>query len=104
MKTPRLQRVTPADLSQVQGAGLTPAVSLTPVSIPTAAIDWAAVRPQPLAMTAEILLDDHPEGTAYRAVVRHGDSATRAEHETLGFADGWGAVTAQLAALVERAG
>lgn len=64
---------------------------------------WRPVRPMPVAMTAEITLRDHPEGTSYRAVVRHGDAASRAEHEALGFADGWGAVTAQLAALVERA-
>ncbi|MFN8012467.1 MAG: hypothetical protein U0P81_13940 [Holophagaceae bacterium] len=59
MKTPRLQRVTPADLSQVQGAGLTPAVSLTPVSIPTAAIDWAAVRPQPDPWRITVVIAPH---------------------------------------------
>lgn len=37
-----------------------------------------------------------------RVVVRHERAAPRARDETFGFADGWGAVTAQLAALCER--
>jgi uncharacterized protein YndB with AHSA1/START domain len=53
-------------------------------------------------MTAEIRMLDHPDGTDYRVVVRHPDIASRDRHETLGFFEGWGAVTAQLAALVER--
>jgi uncharacterized protein YndB with AHSA1/START domain len=57
--------------------------------------------PSPIAMTAEITLGEHPDGTDYRVVVRHGDPAARARHEELGFIDGWGTVTAQLAALVE---
>ncbi len=57
--------------------------------------------PAPVAMTAEITLHDHPDGTDYRVVVRHADPTSRARHEELGFADGWGAVTAQLAALAE---
>ena len=57
--------------------------------------------PQPVAMTAEIVLRDHPDGTEYRVLVRHGDAAARARHEELGFSDGWGTVTGQLAALVE---
>ena len=59
--------------------------------------------PDPVAMTAEIMLGDHPDGTDYRVVVRHGDPAARARHEELGFFDGWGSVTGQLAALVEGA-
>ena len=59
--------------------------------------------PEPVAMTAEIVLADHPEGTEYRVVVRHGDPAARARHEELGFAYGWGTVTEQLAALAEAA-
>lgn len=53
-------------------------------------------------MTAEITLGDHPDGTEYRAVVRHGDPADRDRHEELGFFDGWGAVTSALAVLAER--
>lgn len=59
-------------------------------------------RPEPVAMTAEITMADHPDGTSYRALVRHGDPASRDRHETLGFFDGWGAVTAQLAEVAER--
>ena len=41
----------------------------------TNAIDsrWRPAHPEPIAMVAEILLADHPEGTDYRVVVRHGD-------------------------------
>ena len=69
----------------------------------TNAIDstWRPASPAPVAMTATITLNDHPDGTDYRVVVRHGDPEARAHHEKLGFAEGWGTVTAQLAALVE---
>lgn len=69
----------------------------------TNAIDsaWRPAQPQPVAMTAEITFGDHPEGTDYRIVVRHGDAATRAHHEQLGFFEGWGSVTEQLAVLAE---
>jgi uncharacterized protein YndB with AHSA1/START domain len=69
----------------------------------TNAIDgnWRPARPEPVAMTAEITLADHPDGTDYRVLVRHGDPAARAHHERLGFLDGWGSVTGQLAALAE---
>ncbi|WP_249998843.1 SRPBCC domain-containing protein [Actinoplanes sp. M2I2] len=63
--------------------------------------DWRPVHPEPVAMTAEITLGEHPDGTDYRIVVRHGDPAARARHEKLGFLDGWGTVTAQLAGAVE---
>ena len=53
-------------------------------------------------MTAVITLEDHDQGTAYRALVMHKDPETRAWHEEMGFFDGWGTVAAQLAALVER--
>jgi uncharacterized protein YndB with AHSA1/START domain len=53
-------------------------------------------------ITAVITLDDHDLGTAYRAVVMHKDLETRNTHQELGFYDGWGTVTAQLAALLER--
>jgi uncharacterized protein YndB with AHSA1/START domain len=71
----------------------------------TNAVDsrWRPARPDPIAMVAEILLGDHPAGTDYRVVVRHGDPAARARHEELGFFDGWGSVTEQLAALAEGA-
>lgn len=71
----------------------------------TNAVDsaWAPASPDPVAMTATITLADHPDGTDYRIVVRHGDPEARARHEALGFADGWGTVAAQLAAFAEGA-
>jgi uncharacterized protein YndB with AHSA1/START domain len=62
---------------------------------------WRPASPEPVSMTAEIVLDEHPDGTEYRAILRHGDPAHRDRHEQLGFFDGWGSVTAALAALVE---
>lgn len=62
---------------------------------------WRPASPEPVAMTAEIIFDEHPQGTDYRVIVRHGDPATRAQHEELGFFDGWGTVTTALAELVE---
>ena len=58
-------------------------------------------NPAPVSITAEISFGDHPQGTDYRVVVRHLDAASRAHHEALGFVDGWGTVTAQLAAVAE---
>ncbi|PZG45250.1 polyketide cyclase [Spongiactinospora gelatinilytica] len=73
----------------------------------TNAIDsaWRPADPAPVPMTAEIALSDHPDGTDYRIIVRHGDPAARARHEKLGFSAGWGSVTGQLAGFAEsRAG
>jgi uncharacterized protein YndB with AHSA1/START domain len=72
----------------------------------TNAVDsrWRPAAPEPVSMTAEILLRDHPDGTDYRVIVRHGDAASRARHEELGFSAGWATVTQQLAELVERSG
>jgi uncharacterized protein YndB with AHSA1/START domain len=69
----------------------------------TNAIDstWRPAQPAPVAMTATITLLDHPDGTDYRMVVRHGDPAARDLHDKLGFADGWGTVAGQLAAFAE---
>ncbi|MHA4850175.1 SRPBCC family protein [Rhodococcus sp. MSC1_016] len=53
-------------------------------------------------MSAIITLADHPQGTEYVAHVMHKNNADRNMHEEMGFADGWGTVIAQLAALVER--
>jgi uncharacterized protein YndB with AHSA1/START domain len=69
----------------------------------TNAIDseWRPRNPAPVPMTAEITLTDHPDGTEYRVLLRHGDPAARARHEELGFAEGWGSVTKQLAGIAE---
>lgn len=70
----------------------------------TNAVDsaWRPASPSPVSMTAEIVLGEHPDGIDYNVTVRHGDPAHRARHEELGFFDGWGSVTAALAALAER--
>src|SRR5262245_23629169 len=47
--------------------------------------DWRPATPEPVAMTAEIIMADHPDGTDYRVTVRHRDPAARALHEQLGF-------------------
>ena len=64
--------------------------------------DWRPQQPLPVALTAEISLLEHPDGTDYRVVVRHGNPADRERHAELGFFEGWGTVTEQLAALVEH--
>ena len=72
----------------------------------TNAVDsqWRPADPEPVSMTAEIVLRAHPDGTDYHVLVRHGDPTARHRHEQLGFLDGWGTVTDQLARLVEGAG
>jgi uncharacterized protein YndB with AHSA1/START domain len=50
-------------------------------------------------LTVEIRLEPSPAGTAYRARAVHATAATRAQHEAMGFAEGWGAATSQLEAL-----
>ena len=62
----------------------------------------AGWRPAPSPfITGVFTFADHPDGTEYVARALHKDAADRAMHEDLGFYDGWGAVTDQLAALVE---
>lgn len=56
--------------------------------------------PQPF-ITAVITFEDHPEGTLYVARAIHKSGADKNMHAELGFHDGWGTVTAQLAALAE---
>ncbi|MGF1626221.1 MAG: SRPBCC family protein [Alphaproteobacteria bacterium] len=53
-------------------------------------------------MTAIVTLKDHPLGTDYAAHVMHRNGADRSMHEEMGFYDGWGTVTQQLAMLVEQ--
>lgn len=52
-------------------------------------------------VTAAITMKDHPRGTEYTATAMHRNVADRDEHERLGFQEGWGTVTRQLAELVE---
>ncbi|MDT0303852.1 SRPBCC domain-containing protein [Streptomonospora wellingtoniae] len=69
----------------------------------TNAVDgtWRPASSVPFAMTATITLNEHPDGTDYRILVRHGAPEDRARHEKLGFAEGWGTVATQLAAYTE---
>lgn len=64
---------------------------------------WRPANPDPVAMTAEVTLHDHANGTDYRIVVRHGDPAARDHHAEVGFAEGWGTVADQLTQFVESA-
>lgn len=50
-------------------------------------------------MTGILAFDAIPGGTRYRALVLHADADARARHEAMGFHDGWGKATDQLAAL-----
>lgn len=52
-------------------------------------------------LTAVITMKDHTDGTEYTATAMHRNRADRDEHDRLGFHDGWGTVTRQLAELVE---
>jgi uncharacterized protein YndB with AHSA1/START domain len=72
----------------------------------TNAIDsgWRPQQPQPVPLTAEIRLLEHPEGTDYRVLVRHGRQEDKERHAKLGFFEGWGTVTGQLAGFVEQHG
>ncbi|MFT4189595.1 MAG: SRPBCC domain-containing protein [Aeromicrobium sp.] len=70
----------------------------------TNAVDssWRPATPEPVSMSAEITLGDHPDGVDYRVVVRHGSPASRDRHEELGFFEGWGTVTDALAEIAEH--
>ncbi|KQV06954.1 SRPBCC family protein [Leifsonia sp. Root112D2] len=52
-------------------------------------------------VSAVITMKEHPDGTEYTATAMHRNVADRDRHEQLGFHDGWGTVTRQLAELVE---
>ena len=50
-------------------------------------------------LVAEVTFADEDGGTRYRAVARHWTAEARAEHEAMGFHDGWGKAADQLEAL-----
>jgi uncharacterized protein YndB with AHSA1/START domain len=52
-------------------------------------------------LTAVITMKDHVDGTEYTATAMHRNVADREKHEQLGFHDGWGTVTRQLAEFAE---
>ncbi len=53
-------------------------------------------------MTGLFSFEEHPQGTNYVAYAMHKSPGDRNTHADLGFFDGWGTVTEQLARLVER--
>ena len=53
-------------------------------------------------MTGIIELIPEGTGTRYRAMARHADAATRAQHEAMGFHVGWGLALDQLIELMSR--
>jgi uncharacterized protein YndB with AHSA1/START domain len=52
-------------------------------------------------MTGIIMFEPHGEGTRYIAMARHKDEAVRAQHEEMGFHEGWGIALDQLVAMVK---
>lgn len=57
--------------------------------------------PQTPFMTGVFELADEGGKTRYTATARHWTTEAKAQHEAMGFAQGWGAVADQLAALAE---
>ena len=53
-------------------------------------------------MTGIISFDPEGDGTRYTAVVRHWTAEAKAQHEQMGFHQGWGVCADQLAELVAR--
>ncbi len=59
---------------------------------------WRPQKPW-MPFTAIITMADEGSGTRYVATVMHPDTATRAEHDKMGFHEGWGICIDQLDAL-----
>lgn len=55
-----------------------------------------------MPFTAVITMADEGEGTRYVARVMHPDEKARAQHEELGFFDGWNTVITQLEAFAQQ--
>lgn len=53
------------------------------------------------AMVAIVTFEQEGAGTRYTARVRHWDAEALKKHEAMGFHEGWGIVTAQLAEIAE---
>jgi uncharacterized protein YndB with AHSA1/START domain len=53
-------------------------------------------------MTAEITMEAAPNGTRYRALVRHKSPEDREKHEAMGFFQGWGTCLTQLEELAAQ--
>jgi uncharacterized protein YndB with AHSA1/START domain len=59
--------------------------------------------PQKPFIAAVFTFEPEAGGTRYNATARHWSLETMQQHEAMGFEAGWGAATAQLAALAEAA-
>jgi uncharacterized protein YndB with AHSA1/START domain len=55
-----------------------------------------------MLFTAFIILEDHPEGTHYRAIVKHRNELDCQKHKEMGFHEGWGIVLDQLVKSITR--
>lgn len=62
---------------------------------------WRPAAPW-LSITAIITMADHPDGTAYSALVLHKDAEDSRKHEEMGFHEGWGTCIDQLGELAAR--
>lgn len=62
---------------------------------------WRPADKPFLTLTTIVTLKDHPDGVDYSATAMHASPEASASHAEMGFHEGWGAVTAQLAKLVE---
>jgi uncharacterized protein YndB with AHSA1/START domain len=51
-------------------------------------------------MTGCIMLEAHGSGTRYTAISLHNDAEQRAQHESMGFTEGWGTALDQLVAFL----
>ncbi|PCD04557.1 ATPase [Sphingomonas spermidinifaciens] len=60
---------------------------------------WVPQTPFMIAIT-EFLVDG--DGTLYRATARHWTEEAKAQHEAMGFHEGWGTVAGQLEAVAKR--
>lgn len=63
------------------------------------AAGWVPQTPFMIAITE---FADDGEGTLYRATARHWTAEAKAQHEAMGFHDGWGKVAEQLEAVAKR--
>lgn len=52
-------------------------------------------------MTMHLVLEDYQGGTKYTAYVLHKDAEAKAQHEAMGFEQGWGAAFNQLVELIK---
>lgn len=57
---------------------------------------WRPAETPFLSYTAEVRLEDHPEGTLYTATARHRTPEQALRHDEMGFSDGWGTCADQL--------